>query len=186
MNEEWLTLMQSVTCQIFDCVHHFSSSSLSVGYTLAKACSWSAKVRETSGCAVWVIMRCLCRAITWIGRLDAPLEMQFTRSTPALISRWDCSTMINSKMVNGLYTALYSYSKRFYNTSKHSHIHTRRAGDLSTKSQPAHQELIHTHSHAPIAQPLGANWGSVSRPRTLPHIDRRSRGSNCWPSDLVL
>ncbi len=39
----------------------------------------------------------------------------------------------------------------FYNTGQNSPIHTLRADDFSTKSQPAQHELIHT----PMAVPLG-------------------------------
>ncbi len=43
-----------------------------------------------------------------------------------------------------------------------------------------------THVHSPVAQPLGAIWGSVSCLRTLRHEDWRKRGSNHQPSDLKL
>ena len=66
----------------------------SSGSTLAKVSSWSVKVKEMSGCAVWVIMQCLCRVITWIERRDVPLETQFTRSTPVLTLRWDYGTVL--------------------------------------------------------------------------------------------
>ncbi len=44
-------------------------------------------------------------------------------------------------------------------------IHTLRAVDFSTKSQPAHQELKDIHTQ-----------------RTLRHVDQRSRGSNHQPT----
>ncbi len=59
-------------------------------------------------------------------------------------------------MVNGLYlfSAFLVFSAtqstlqhKSTFTHSHTHIHTLRAGDFSTKSRPAHQELIHTHSH---------------------------------------
>ncbi len=49
-----------------------------------------------------------------------------------------------------------------YNTSQysppHTHNHTLRAGEFSTKKQPALQELIYTHSHT-NAMAIGSNLG---------------------------
>ncbi len=75
-----------------------------------------------------------------------------------------------SVMVNGLYL-YFSAQSALLHKSAFTHSHTLRIGDFSTKSQPAHQELIHT----PVVQPLKAIWGSVSCPRTLWHVDQRSQ-----------
>ncbi len=63
-----------------------------------------------------------------------------------------------------IYIALFksfNHSKRFYNTSQHSpihtHIHTPRAGDFSTKSQPAHQQLMHTFTADDKHWPIGSS-----------------------------
>ncbi len=71
------------------------------------------------------------------------------------------------KMINGLYfySAFSGLTSAFTTQiSIHSFIHTftyKQQGDFSTKSQPAHQDLKHTHSHtsgAAIRSSLGFSF----------------------------
>lgn len=57
-------------------------------YTLVKGSSWSVKAREMCGCDASVTMLCLFRVTTWTERRAEPPVTQFTKSTPALTSRW--------------------------------------------------------------------------------------------------
>ncbi len=95
-------------------------------------------------------------------------------------TRFEGNTMKESdkKMLmliaNGKWTVFVSRFQLLNNTSQHSPIHTLRADDFSTKSQPAHQELIHTHSHtngAAIRSNLGFSilpkYTSTCRPQGI-------------------
>ncbi len=92
----------------------------------------------------------------------------FHNFVSVLLSLTPCNT------VNGKF--LQSYSTTLQHKSAFTHTKDRW---LLCKSQPAHQELIHTHSYI---NSTAIGRGSVSCPKTLWHLDQRSRGLNHRPS----
>ncbi len=73
-----------------------------------------------------------------------------------------------------IYVALFwsfDYSKRFYNTSRLSPIHT---GSHTNGGVQSTIRIPYTNIYTPVAQPSGGIWGSASCPVTLSHADQRS------------
>ncbi len=89
-------------------------------------------------------------------------QILFLFSCQLLAATSNPKTLYSTQTVYGLhfYCAflLFQLLKAHHITSQHSPIHTLTAGGLSTKSQPAHQVNIHTHSHSTGAE-IGGSFG---------------------------
>ncbi len=69
------------------------------------------------------------------------------------------------------FSSLFNYSKLFYNTGQHSH-----AKQVTSLHKTNLLIRRYTHSHT-NGTAIKSVWDSVSCPRTLQHVDQRSRGN---------
>ncbi len=127
------------------------------------------------------------------------LKLSFSKEQCLLIILLMCFFMQQKKSqqpaqtchLNGKWTvfiqclcSLFDYLKRFTTqVSIHTfaHIHLLRAGDFSTTSQPAHQELIHTHSLT-----SGAAIGIKIQYLAQGHFGMQTRGARDRTTDLLI
>merc|ERR1712212_864185 len=96
--------------------------------------------------------------------------------------KWSVSMHeLQSNVMNCIFIALFQVLKALYNGS---FIHT--LGGEAANSRRQRPHFPHSHTNGGKLTPtnsLEAMWGSVSCPRTLGHVDRRSRDSNHRPMD---